>query len=373
MKRYLWHVTTILALVSLALASGQVVVGSGTTSWKEELLTVNPSAETDGENLLVNGNLEAQPYYWKYPNHFVAPGWLRWWYGNSIPEYDDTRIARPHYEGEHAQVYFRWGAPYTAGIYQQIQVPPCTYYQFEMVGRNHSLPGANHYARIGLDPQGRLYNDIDTPPISGFPEEVVWSDYQTFYNVWGRHEVVAEANGKYLTAITYVSPEPGYGYYDTFWDAGSLTTAQPPEGYIPGPASMADSDGFITNLVTRTVFNYLVVEWDTSRLASTQVWYHVAPSASSAYTPVVYLPFVSVPTTVGLPAGWSFSFADQARTTHHQAVIGPLQDGDVVRIVALSRRLAGGGCSTSSSNVYQFTIDVTTAPLHSYLPTAYSE
>lgn len=355
----------LLSLLATVLVFALAVLPQTTAAWAESWRYQGPSPAnsiTASENLLVNGNMEEVAFYWKPPNHFVAGGWLRWWYGSGIPEYDDVRAWRPQrYDGDHAQIYFRWGATYTAGIYQRVEgVQPCTFYRFEMYGRNHSLPGANHYARLGLDPQGRVYNDIDNPGIPSLPGGIVWSDYQTFYEVWGRHEVMAEAAGNAITAITYASPDPGYGYYDTFWDAGSLTVADPPEGRLPAPSSFA-SDGFITNLVTQTVLNYLLVEWNTAQPASTQVWYEiVAPSTPFTPTSVVYLPLLYSAITPEFPSNWRFSPVDQTPVTHHQVWIGPFQDGETVRFVALSRRLAGGSCLTSSSGWLERTIHIGT-------------
>ncbi|MCS7179721.1 MAG: hypothetical protein N0A03_10760, partial [Anaerolineae bacterium] len=59
-------------------------------------------AMSGGPNLLVNGNFDdpAYPFYWRYPNHFVAGGWIRWWiHGTVLPEYDDARAQRPYYDG----------------------------------------------------------------------------------------------------------------------------------------------------------------------------------------------------------------------------------------------------------------------------------
>jgi len=364
-KKYLSRLLIVLTLTLSAVAMAQM-----TPAWAETF----SSPTVASENLLVNGNMEEIPFYWKPPNHFVAGGWLRWWYGSDIPEYDDVRAWRPQrYDGDHAQVYFRWGVAYTAGIYQQVQgVQPCTFYRFEMYGRNHSLPGANHHARLGLDPQGRVYNDIDNPGISALPDGIVWSDEQTFYQVWGRHQVVAEAAGEAITAITYASPDPGYGYYDTFWDAGSLVMTEPPEGILPPPPSFS-SDGFITNLVTQTILNYLLVEWDTAQPASTQVWYNVLP-AWTPFTPTaaIYLPLVASSVTPGLPPDWRFSPADQTPRTHHQVLIGPFQDGETVRFMALSRRLSGESCLTSSSGQLEVTIHL--GPIYRlYVPVVLQE
>lgn len=283
-------------------------------------------------DLLVNGNMDEIAFYWKPPNHFVAGGWLRWWIGGGdIPEYDDVRAWRPYrYDGNHAQVYFRWGEPYTAGIYQRVHgVEPCRFYEFEMYGRNHSHDYTNHHARIGLDPLGRVYNDINNPGIAALPDEVVWSAEQTFYYTWGRHTVTAEALANSITAIAYAAPNAGHKYYDTFWDAGSLVETTPPGGRLPDPESWTPA-GFVQNVSATPLLDQMVITWDTAEPASSQVWYNV--NLTTTNNTYAYA-----------------SAADMDPKTHHRVVIDGFQSGTEIQFVAVSRRYTGGNCATSVS------------------------
>jgi hypothetical protein len=336
-----------------------------------------PPIETQSftPNLLVNGNFDdpAYPFYWRYPNHFVAGGWVRWWiHGTVLPEYDDARDKRPYYDGGHAQVYFKWGPTYEAGIYQVVTgLTPCTPYRFTMWARNHSLDGVLPHARIGLDPQGTQLtpDDYDCAVKTGLPPQTVWSGEQTALFTWEELSVEAEPLGNRLTAILYAHPEPPpYGgpyYYDTIWDAGRLITGTYPGGRLPEPTSWTPS-GFITNIVTSTVLNTLVIEWDTLAPASTQVWYEILPPPSPPISPTgaftVYLPLV-----MRAPTFTDATSLDVTPVTHHRAVIPGLQDGQTVRFVALSRRLLGGSCVTEVSAPIEVTVHV--PPLvHVYLP-----
>jgi hypothetical protein len=39
-----------------------------------------PTARANNGNVLVNGDFEdGNGFIWFYPNHFLAPGWYRWW------------------------------------------------------------------------------------------------------------------------------------------------------------------------------------------------------------------------------------------------------------------------------------------------------
>jgi hypothetical protein len=311
------------------------VLGPGTSIHGDEPLykaADTPSQSLLATDLLVNGNMEEIPFYWKPPNHFVAGGWLRWWIGGGdIPEYDDVRSWRPYrYDGNHAQVYFRWGQPYTAGIYQRVSgVEPCRFYEFEMYGRNHSHDYTDHHARIGLDPLGRVYNTIDSPEVSSLPGEIVWSPEQTFFYTWGRHTVTAEALGNSITAIAYASPDPGHGYYDTFWDAGSLVESTPPSGRLPEPSTWTPS-GFVQNVSATPLLDQVVITWDTAEPASSQVWYNV-----------------NITTTNNTYA--YASAVDMEPKTHHRVVIDGFQSGTEIQFVAVSRRYTGGDCVTSVS------------------------
>ena len=307
----------------------------------------------EAENLLRDGNMEDQPYYWEYPNHFVAPYWMRWWLKNYvIPEYDDTRTARPHYEGSHAQTYFKWGPVYYAGIYQQVTgLTPCAPYRLTAYARNHSLSGVNPHARIGLDPQGRLLTpNQHIGEITSLPSGVVWSAEQTSLFVWEQLTVDAEPVGSSLTAIFSAHPVPPNDgrtyYYDSYWDAASLTASTYPSGRMPEPNSWTPS-GFIYNVITSTVGTSLVIDWTTAAPASTQVWYSILPP-TTPITPtgpyILYLPLVaSIPT---------FTYAtpfDPTPVTAHHVVISGLTSGDRLHVLLLSRRPLSGACVTEIS------------------------
>jgi len=317
------------------------------------------SEDLEENNLLVNGSME-DGFDWKYPSHHIAKGWKRWWTMDSpIPEYDDVRPWRSfRYDGEHAQLYhWIWPQAYTAGIYQQVDVQPCTFYQFSMYGRNVSYHETDHHARIGIDPWGRklgLY-------LSSFFTDIAWSSEQTYFNTWGQHIVATETYTDHLTAITYVSPDHGYAPYETFWDAGTLLETLPPDGRLPAAESMG-GDGFITNVNASILLDFLVIEWDTLEPASTQVWYSILDTSpltpTAAYTEsVIYLPAVFNDYGT-VPDFQYFTPVDQTPVTHHRVLVESLEDGQTVQFIALSRRLDGSECRTSSSDVMKKTLHI---------------
>lgn len=322
-----------------------------------------PQVESAATNLLIDGDMEMQPYYWRYPNHFIAPYWNRWWYKYEvIPEYDDTRGGpRPNCVecdgGAHAQVYFKWGPTYQAGIYQVVTgLTQCTPYKLSAYARNHSLEGALPHARVGLDPQGtQLTPNDDVGDIVSLPPKTVWSREQTMLGVWEQLTVQTEPLGDRLTAILYASPRPGSTqthYYDSFWDAAALVQTTFPDNHLPAPSTWSPS-GFIYDVVTTTTANSLTIAWKTQSPASTQVRYEIVPYQPPISSTILislthrtYMPFVA-----RHPSPSSFTQYTPLNTTpvtNHQATLRDIQPGDTVLLVPLSRRPKSTGCTTET-------------------------
>jgi hypothetical protein len=353
---------------------------AGWDAWPADLSSPPIEALLQDPGLLVNGNFDQLPFYWRVPNHFIAGGWARWWMeGSVIPEFDDVRSWRPwRYDGDHAQVYFKWGNTYEAGIYQVVTgLTPCVPYRLTMWARNHSLDGVLPHARIGLDPQGTPLttrapigpNDEDSVVRTGLPPLTVWSREQTSLFTWEELSVEAEPLGDRLTVILYAYPEhPSDGrtyYFDTFWDAGRLITSTYPGGRLPEPVSWTSS-GFITNVVVTPVLDSLVIEWETLAPAPTQVWYDVfspvSPSITGTLPYTVYLPLV-----LRSPFLQNATPLDLAPVTHHRAVIPGLQDGQTVRLYLLSRRPLTDACITEAYGPIEVTVTVPPI-IRTYLP-----
>lgn len=328
MKRHVWYIFSAALLVTLTLGRGEAVLGQ--IKWEGD----QPQATTN--DLLVNGSMEGD-YHWHPPNHYIAPGWERWWiHGTIMPEFEFSRGSHTYYyDGNRAQVYFKWGDYYTAGIYQVVSgLTPCTPYELKMWGRSHSLDGALPHAKIGLDPQGTDLTP-DGAVKSGLPPYTAWSGEQTNLFVWEQLSVQAEPWGNSLTAILYAAPRPGSSavhYFDTYWDAGSLTQTTYPNGKLPQPASWTPT-GFIYNITATPSLNQMIITWNTSQPAPTQVWYNIIPAAQTAQNQ-------------------AYAYAtplDLTPVTSHRAVIDGLHTGDTVQFVALSRRLNNNQCVTEAS------------------------
>jgi hypothetical protein len=335
MKRYALYSIIALLLAVLLFEGQKETIWGAKDPWEDKKSYTEQQTE---ENLLVNGSME-EGFYWAYPNHFVAKGWERWWiHGSVMPEYDDTNKSdvRPEYDGGHAQTYFKWGASYTAGIYQTVTgLSPCTPYQLTMWSRNHSLAGALPHARIGLDPQGLDFTP-DGAVKSGLPLQTVWSEEQTALFTWEQLSVQVEPLEDRMTAILYASPwrpnDKRTYYFDTYWDAGKLVHLPSPDGRLPEPDSWAPSE-LIQNLSAVSLLDRVIITWNTSSPASTQVWYEITSSNAVAQNP---------PMALVTPV-------DLTPVTQHRVVIEGLRSGEVVSFVALSRRPVNNQCVTEVS------------------------
>lgn len=321
-------------------------------------------------NLLLNGSFDTLPFYGPlYPNHRVAGGWYRWWiHGTILPEFDDvntptcTRCVY-YVDGGHAQVYFKWGDHYTAGIYQVVpNLVPCRPYELTMHARTHSLPGAYPHARIGLDPLGADLTSGPTLDERGAVHDqaplnrAAWSREQTVLFIWEKLSVTAEPVGSKLTAILYAAPRPGSDqvhFYDTYWDAGSLHPVSYPNGRLPIPNSGPSDSVF--NVVTTTNASTVTITWKTQALATSQVWYEFfTPSTPTppVYAHNVYFPLVA-------QTSFRYSHATQAKldtaVRDHSAVISDIPTGQSVRFIVLARHVndTGTACVTSYAGPFE--------------------
>ncbi len=330
--------------------------------------------------LLVNGNFDQIPFYWRVPNHWIAGGWARWWTAESptIPEYDDVRpYSPPPYEGNHAQVYFKWGTPYEAGLYQVVNgLTPCIPYRLTLWTRNDAPRRFLPHARIGLDPQGTQLTtrapvgpeDEDSVVRSGMPPLTVWASEQTRGFTWEELSVETEPLEDRMTVILYARPEPlegGEYYFTTFWDAGRLITSTYPGGRLPDPVSWTPSE-FITNVVATPVLDWLIIEWDTKAPASTQVWYDIlsptSPTITGTLPYTIYLPLI-----LRSPHPQYVTPLDPRPVTHHRVEISGLEDGQTVRFYVLSRRPLTETCVTEIYGPMEITVNV--PPItRTYLP-----
>jgi hypothetical protein len=330
----------------------------------------------DADDLLINGDMDDPRYgfYWRPTNHYIAGMWFEWWVGDTVPEFIDGGIPYhnvcypPPPQGHCydygldyfnlSQGYIRWGWPYIAGIYQPVEVTPCTLYRFEAYNRND---GVNYYPKVGIDVTGWQLPIPDwenlpdnCPPtghskcpnprlesVNDFPATMVWSpefDHQAY--TWAAGVVTAEAAATTISVWTYAAPDGREMSMSTYWDAASLVQVPFADDRLPMP-DVGDPSTFIQDLAMRSVLDELIITWTTPEPASTQVWYEVIPFG---------IPFdgelgqLDPQNTLATPL-------DATPKTEHHVVIEGMSTGDYVRFAALSRHAMGERCVTESSGL----------------------
>jgi hypothetical protein len=348
------------------------VHSKGQTSATQPLaypLQDDPPLDTPG-NLLTNGNMDLLPFYWRYPNHYIAGGWFEWFSTSlRIPELTngyERSFAQSKPSSQRLQL---WGGSYAGGLIQSATVTPCVYYKLRAFGQ--SRPGSENpppiyvdsHMKVGIEPYGwmsnRSLNSYDPGlEYSAFPATVVWSPKESHYFVFTPYTVTTEALSDTVTVILYSRPQvdlkADVWWHDTVWDTVSLVETQPPGGTILPNATIPKADGFITNLSVIAYPYETVIEWDTQEPASTQVIYQlvelkpaVAPPTGSTVllSPQAYLPFVTRMSS----CLHQYSPLDYAPTLHHKVVLQDLPSEYTIDLLGLSRRLDGQACVTSAS------------------------
>jgi hypothetical protein len=321
------------------------------------------------EDLTVNGDLDQQPFYWRFPNHWIAGSWFEWFSTClRIPEFTDGNERGFVHTRPSSQRLQLWGGSYAGGLMQSVTVTPCAYYQFHAFGQ--SRPGSEDpppvdvasHMKVGVEPHGWMsgrsisgYNPGLEP--NQFPDTVVWSPEATHNFAFAPYSVTVEALSDTVTLILYSNPEVdikrGVWWNDTLWDTASLIEVQPPSGTIlTSTAILPEPDGLITNLSILAYPHQAIIEWETTSPASTQVAYRItepAPPVSGTtllfYS--VYLPFV-VNDYLALD---QYSPLDSTPALYHQVILEDLPFEYTIEFVALSARLDGQACVTSVSSL----------------------
>jgi hypothetical protein len=411
--RKLWllagGLTIVAAIVGLCLTRGSAASIRPFESPLTYNVAVQPfvsplAAQASETNLLVNGDMDGAgglyPFYWRPTNHFVAGMWYEWFWTGAIPEFIDGghpyhNVCYPpptnplnscELDDNHSQGYIVWGGNYAAGIYQPVSVTPCAYYRFDIYNADQD---PNYYTRVGIDPTGQglpphderdradypkncppdYHSECPNPGLDSLaelPPHIVWSPE---YNIPGWHPetVSAEAVSTTITVWTYAAPQVEIAAKSTYWDYAFLAEASFPDNRFPPPVSAIPS-GFVTNVFTSTVLDFLVIEWDTPEPASTQVWYRFITATmpithTGAFT--IYIPLVIRQTLSDYPFA---TIVDTTPITHHRTVIHDLNEGDQIEFIALSRRPVTTTCTTEMAGPLQATMGSIPPIVRVYLP-----
>ncbi len=324
-----------------------------------------PSERVPGD-LLINGNMDEQGFYWRYPNHWIAGSWFEWFStAERIPEFDDGHRRNIYHTAPSSQRLQLWGATYAGGLMQSAAVEPCHYYRFRAYGE--SRPGSDNpppvpvdsHMKVGIEPYGWMSGRDITKYKPGlepkdFPNTVVWSPEFTSDFKFTPYEVTVEALAQTITVIMFAYPEVNWDggvlWNDAIWDSASLVEVPPPSDTLVEGSDLPEPDGFIDNLQVQTFPGMAIVEWDTAVPASSQVFYRVfATTEPISASNKAYLPLVVNGSATPPPLD-QYSPVDMTSVYHHRVVLTGLPAKYYLDVVALSRRLDGLACMTSASD-----------------------
>ena len=176
------------------------------------------------------GNLTFNCGFDVFVDHFEGEKRLQipdgWWYfildGNP-----DFRPSDDTYWGAPSLWLLTDGVPFTAGIYQQINVTPGVVYQADAGWA--AVTVGDYGRKLGLDPTG------GTDPLA---PSVIWGPAEWGINSWPDLTVSARATGPTMTVFVWVSHQQTYGNDWIFVDAVGLwpDASQPAATITPQPS-----------------------------------------------------------------------------------------------------------------------------------------
>lgn len=182
----------------------------------------NPCAEPG--NLTQNCGFDVFEDQWQDGKRYQVPaGWSHFILSGDL----DFRPSEDTYWGAPSLWLLSDGVPFTAGIYQRVNVVPGTVYQAD-AGWAASTR-TDFERKLGLDPTG------GTDPLA---PSVIWGPSEWGINSWPDLTVSARASGPIMTVFVWVHHPVTYGNDWIFVDAVGLwpDTSQPVATLTPTPA-----------------------------------------------------------------------------------------------------------------------------------------
>jgi hypothetical protein len=214
MRRFIWGIVCV-GLLSLLLAGSDprsATAGARNPCLEEGNLTQNCGFDTFVDN-------------WQGDKRYQIPE--GWWYFILAGELE-YRPSDDTYWGAPSLWMLSDGVPYTAGIYQQVQVTPGVVYLTDI---GWAAPSQEDFERkLGLDPTG------GTDPLA---PTVIWSRSEWEKTRWPDLTVSARATGPTMTVFVWVHHPRAYGLDWIFLDAVGLwpDPSQPAATATPVPSA----------------------------------------------------------------------------------------------------------------------------------------
>ncbi len=182
----------------------------------------NPCVEEG--NLTQNCGFDTFVDHWVGEKRYLIP--TGWWYFVLAGD-PDFRQSDDTFWGAPSLWLLTDGVPFTAGIYQQVQVTPGVVYQTDI---GWAAPSQKDFERkLGLDPSG------GTDPLA---PTVIWSRSEWSKSRWPDLTVSTRATGPTMTVFVWVHHPNAYGSDWVFLDAVGLwpDPSQPAATLTPTPS-----------------------------------------------------------------------------------------------------------------------------------------
>jgi hypothetical protein len=198
------------------------LLAAGSGPWHANAGARNPCLEEG--NLTQNCGFDAFVDDWVGEKRYLIPA--AWWYYILAGD-PDYRQSDDTYWGAPSLWMLTDGAPFTAGIYQQVAVTPGVVYLTDI---GWAAPSQEDFERkLGLDPTG------GTDPLA---PTVIWSRSEWTKTRWPDLTVSARATGPTMTVFVWVHHPTAYGQDWVFLDAVGLwpDPSQPAATVTPVPS-----------------------------------------------------------------------------------------------------------------------------------------
>jgi hypothetical protein len=273
------------------------------------------------------------------------------------------------HSGTHSVMMWTPGdfAHQVAGIYQLIEnTTPCFTYKFQMYGYSRQKEASDNLndMKVGIEQKGWLLNPDHAPAVqdADWPATMVWgTSHPEYESGFGLLEVSAEALDTQITVFTYADAVDGSSS-KIHWDTGSLQEI-PLTELISDPENPGgDDSGIIFGPDVTASDTSVRVEWNTSGMALSQVFYRLASSPSTPISPTGTLLFaIYLPLVRRGPNVWSWTALDLTPKTSHLAIISGLLPGRTYEYYVVSRgaSISGDACVNWVSARKKFTTDTT--------------
>jgi hypothetical protein len=246
-----------------------------------------------------------------------------------------------------------------AGLYQLIEnTTPCFTYKFQMYGYSRQKEASDNLndMKVGIEQKGWLLNKDYAPAVHNWPTTMVWgASHPEYENGFGLLEVTAEALSTQITVFTYADAVDGSSS-KIHWDTGSLQEI-PLTGLISDPENPGGDDSGITfGPAVLPAYTSARIEWNTSSVAVSQVFYRLVANPSGPVSPpgtllpfAIYLPFLGRGSVPWLSTGLTPS------AESHSVVISGLQSGSTYEFYVVSRGVSDDACVNWVSDPREFT------------------